>query len=258
MKKQSTITSVIIVAVVAVAVTVISVFAVSLLRDIHDTLIGSDACVVAADYSYLTYYGEKYVPLDTKEYSFATGEMLVDEAKVENTTIWDKLFFGERVYSVKGAPDSSIIHLATDYDNAPSEVYVLESKLSEAEEIIANFTGEHYYTVLPNREGYWIELPLKDELVPMMANITNVPQDTDEDCRVDRSQGQERVVIYLYEPNRIFCKEIGEIIYKKEEYYWYDYGDEQYPTPAADEKHPYPIAEEFCDALDELFWYIGK
>lgn len=77
---------------------------------------GSENCVISHDYSTITYYDEKYVPLDTKGYECPLGEQLIREARLEGEILLGKLLFGDSIYSVKTFPDSTVIFLQSDYD----------------------------------------------------------------------------------------------------------------------------------------------
>ena len=87
-----------------------------------------EKCMIAADYSHITYNGRRYVPV-VLSHELEWGQIIVREAAVEGESRWDKLLFGDTVYSVEGFPGGEMIYLGTDYDLAPSNYYCLESEV---------------------------------------------------------------------------------------------------------------------------------
>ena len=219
---------------------------------------GSENCIVAEDYSYIMYYGEKYVPLDTKGYEGRWGEQLIDEAMVENSSLFVKFFIGEQVYAINGVSDSVMIYLRTDYDFNPSDYYVKESELEYMESIINNFSDEYYCAVITQRNSDWRDVLLSEDYMLMMNSINDAVQDMNENCSTSHAENQESIPIVIYESNQIFYREYGELIYKNNQYYWYDYNGHPYPHSVAHENHPYIIDKQFYDLLDELFSYMYK
>lgn len=101
------------------------------LDDYADEIVGLKGCVLAADYSSLTYFREVYLPLPMQDCSWAAEEKLVAEVRVEGVGFWGKLLFGESLYSVRGNPNYEMVYLYTDLDEPPSNFYVKESKFEE-------------------------------------------------------------------------------------------------------------------------------
>ncbi len=223
-----------------------------------DFLMGSENCIVAEDYSYIMYYGEKYVPLDTKGYEGRLGEQIIDEAMVENSSIFVKFFFGEQVYAINGISDSVMIYLCTDYDFNPSDYYVKESELEYMESIIENFSDEYYCAVITQRNSDWRDIILNEEFLPMINSLEHATQDMNENCDILYTEDQESIPIVIYESNQIFYREYGELQYKNSQYYWYDYNGHPYPLSVADENHPYIIEKQYYDILNQLFSYMHK
>lgn len=100
-------------------------------KEYAKAVVGLDGCVLAADYSKLTYFGEVYLPLPMEDCSWAMGEELVSEVQVEGVGLWGKLFFGESLYAVRGNTNYEMVYLLTDMDEPPSNFYVKESKFEE-------------------------------------------------------------------------------------------------------------------------------
>lgn len=105
-----------------------------------DYIIGLPECVIGSEYDYLTYYGDRYVPIFLGEADCTLGEELVSECQVEGSGFWGKLLFGESLWAVEGVPDYEIVWLQTDYDNCVSTYFVLEAK------------KEHYLQLLAQAE----------------------------------------------------------------------------------------------------------
>ena len=68
-------------------------------------------------------------------------------------------------------------------------------------------------------------------------------------CEINRSRGQEHIPVIMYESNHLFYKSIGELLYKNNQYYWYDYNEHPFP---------HPISKEYYQKLDKLFSYMYK
>lgn len=105
--------------------------AIAVFRQYTKDIVGLEGCVLAEDYGTLTYFGEVYLPLPMEDCSWAAGEELVSEVRVEGVGFWGKIFFGESLYSVRGNLNYDMVYLYTDLDEPPSNFYVKESKLEE-------------------------------------------------------------------------------------------------------------------------------
>lgn len=123
-----------------------------------------------AIYSYLTYYGEKYVPLNTSPYHCIHGETIMKEVKKEGSDILSKIFFGESLIEVKGVDNNEIVYLNTDYDELSTEYYVKESELKNMEAIISDFSDENYYAIIPQSDDNEKILLLEDDYLPLINN----------------------------------------------------------------------------------------
>ena len=254
----------IILLIVLVTITVLSALIFGVIA-LHDAVVGflnelkgCENCIIASDYSYLTYYGEKYIPLDTKGYACSPGQKLAQEVQVEGITAFDKIFFGECIYEIRGCPDTSIIYLQTDYDFPPSEYYVKESELARMEEMIENFENTYTYAVITQNDWNQKEHLLNGDYEDLINNLKTLPQDTTLDCGFSRNYGEDSVPIITYEKNHIFYKSDGELLYKQENYFWYDYDNTENPTQYAYQTHPYPLDEKYYDQLNSIFSLMWK
>ncbi|MBE7064646.1 MAG: helix-turn-helix transcriptional regulator [Ruminococcaceae bacterium] len=249
----------VLVSVTLVATVILAWFALrEIFSDIKSDFAGYHDCVISYDYSCITYYGEKYVPLDTKGYDCTVGERLVGEAKVEGVLILGKLLFGDSIYAVRDCPDNSIIYLETDYDFPPSEYYVKESDLARMEEIIENFERTYTYALVKQYiedPDIWTykEILLNDDYGDLIKNLKTLPQDTTLDCGFSHSKNEESVPVITYEKNHIFYKSDGELLYKNKKYFYYDYNNAENPTQYALQTHPYPLEEKYYDQLKSIF-----
>ena len=213
-----------------------------------DDFRGSKNCVIAEDYSTITYLGEVYVPLDMGEYQCRVGEALVEEAYVEGMPLIVKYFFGDRVYEVLSVTDGSIIYLETDYDFPPSEYYVRQTQKEQMEQILADFTDAYTYAVITQKD--WTERE-----VLMEAGVPEyLPAALeDQECGM-RGQDDCVLPVIIYESNRIFYRMPGCIWYVGGEYYWHD-GEDRYRNNHGE---VYPIVDAWDPVLDTLAGYMHQ
>lgn len=226
--------------------------------EFYDSIIGSERCVIARDYSSMIFYGEEYVPLPLNGYECVPGEKIVGEAQVEGTGFLGKLFFGERVYEVKNAPDNELIYLQTDQDVLVSDVYVLKSEFEKYEQILEISTFDCYYFSCWSNEEYTKEFPMDSETY---EGITVVDAGT---ARSEATDGRMVGRVYVYEEKHIFRRLAGEVERAGDTYYWSpsEYREDWGKLPGyymiyRDQKF-YPIAAEFTGELARYVEYIGK
>ena len=82
---------------------------------VYTTLKGSPDCVISFDYSYITLYGERYVPLLVRHADCRIAHLLISEAQVQGQPVFVKVFFGDRIYAVEGcAENNDIIYPSTE------------------------------------------------------------------------------------------------------------------------------------------------
>lgn len=216
--------------------------------DAYHFVIGSDRCVVAADYSSLTFCGKQYVPLPTDGYECSIGACLVTEARVTGTNFFMKLLFGESLHEVKGVPDYEIVYLQTDYDRVPSNYYVLASKYDQYHTMLADGDYSYYYAEVLCDDSCAVQLLLDSDA----AEAFDIATEFHADYKCGSVDKWAHTL--LYEENHVFYRLAGELVWEEQAYYWcpsvysadwnggYFLGNQYYLIP-----------QEYADLLDELF-----
>ncbi len=232
------------------------------LHSFAEYMVGSENCIIQPDYSFIMYYNEKYVPLDTGyiekyqpsengAYDCKIGEVAVDMAKIDGCDFIDRIFCEDRLYYIKGIPNDDIVYLYTDYDFLSTKYYVREDKLEYYSEILNNAESINYYAQIEQTDGNSKDIAMSYETVQAILKAENGKKDLTVDTSTSRSKGEESVFIHAYEENNIFYQSKGELLYKNEKYYWYPYqGWADYTS------HPYLIDEIYYEDLDKLFSYM--
>ncbi len=248
--------------IIAVSLVIVIVCIANQLHSFAEYLVGSDNCIIQSDYSYLMYYNEKYVPLDTgyiekhqpsknRAYDCKIGEVAVDIAKIEGYSFIDRLFCEDRLYYIKGIPNDDIVYLYTDYDLLVTQYYVKEEKLEYYNEILKKAEPINYYAQIEQKDNNLKDIQISQEIVNAIKEAEKFEKDLTVDTSTNRSNGEEFVFVHAYEENMIFYQLKGEILYKNEKYYWYPYqGLPNYSS------HPYLINEDFYGELEKLFSYM--
>ncbi len=225
-------------------------------------MVGSNNCIIQPDYSYLTYYNEKYIPLNTGyiekyqpsengAYDCKIGEVAVDMAKIEGYNFIDRIFCEDRLYYVKGIPNDDIVYLYTDYDLLSTQYYVKEEKLEYYSEILENAKPVNYCAQIEQTDCNSKDIPISDEIVKAITEAEKCEKDLIIDTSTNRSKGEEHIFIHAYEDNMIFYQFKGELLYKNGKYYWYPY--QGWPDYTS---NPYLIDEEYYGELEKLFSYM--
>lgn len=179
-----------------------------------DAIVGLDGCVLTSDYSKLTYFGETYLPLPMEDCSWAAGDLLVSEVQVEGLGFWDKIFFGESLYAVRGNPDYEMVYLETDYDSPPSNFYVKESKYEEYTRKLeeADFCVPVAFLVQED----WNTRTL--EMEPAVLTAIDAAEKTEP---VDLGyQNCDSFDMMIYDQERLFCREGGTFLLCEGICYW--------------------------------------
>lgn len=226
-------------------------------RSVYKNVIGSASCVIASDYSYLTLYGERYVPLVLENAECKVSECLISEAQVEGKLFIDKLLFGEAVYSVKQCANNDIVYLQTDYDLVLSHYYCKENKADEYQEISQSIAYNQLTAEILTKDEKTCDIKLNDTLSQLLTN-SDYTVSSDVNCNWSRSKGDESIVIYSSQTQEPFRRKKGELIRKKGEYYWFDYGDIPETQHNADFSaiSAYEISNRYDKELDVLFSYM--
>lgn len=244
----------IVLALLLILFTVLSVLA---FGSLYKSTIGSPNCVIANDYSYLTLFGERYIPLVLEDAECAPSEVLISEAQVDGSHWIAKLFFGDSVYTVKQCANNEIVYLQTDYDNIVTNYYCIESKAEEYLKISQEVAYDRLIAEILTDDWGVFDLALNDSLSQMLAE-SDYTVSSEVKCDYSRGEGDERITIYSYQTKGFFRKKEGELLRKNNEYYWFDYDD----IPASQNNedfssiHAYEINDRYDEELDVLFSYM--
>lgn len=184
------------------------------IADAYHFVIGSNRCIVAADYGSLAFCGKQYVPLFTDGYECSIGACLVNEASVTGSNFFMKLLFGESLHEVKGVPDYELVYLQTDYDRVPSNYYVLAAKYDQYYAMLTNGDYGCYYTEVFCDDGCMIQMRLDDDAVRALEFSAELP------CEYQPDLGNNSVRILQYEENHVFYRFAGELVCDGQIYYW--------------------------------------
>ena len=245
---------------IALAITTVLVCVLSAVAifTLYINIMGSPDCVISEDYSYLTLYGEHYLPFVTDDKECKVTDQLIKEAQVENVPFIGKLLFGESVYSIDGCTDNDIIYLQTEYDDVVSRYYCKESELEYYTYVLNNLPYDKLIAEITTSDWNLYDSELTSELSNMLLNevytLSNIG------CNWSRGSGDESVVIYSVQTEGIFRKPEGELLRKDNEYYWFDYDDipETQSNGYYGDIMAYRIDDSYDDELDIVFSYMFK
>ncbi len=179
-------------------------------------IIGLPECVIGAEYDCLTYYGQRYVPLDLGEVDCTLGEELVSECQVEGSGFFGKLFFGEKLWAVKGVSDYEVIYLQTDYDECLSPYFVLETEKERYEAMAREAEFDCIYIWYEQEDGLGRELRVEIDLDALDRAAAGETAQEEAWAYPDR-----RVVVMAYEEEHLFYRLLGELVYKDEHCFWF-------------------------------------
>ena len=244
----------------AITTLIVCVLSVIALFTLYTNIIGSPDCVIAEDYSYLTLYGERYIPLesDNKECKVIYTQPLIKEARVENTPFIGKLLFGDSIYSIDNCSDNDIVYLQTDYDDVASRYYCKESKIEYYTEVLNNFQYDLLTAEITTYDWELYDLELTSEISDMLRNEDYTVSDVG--CDWVRGSGDESVMVYSVQTKGPFREPEGELLRKDGEYYWFDYDDipETQSNGYYGDIAAYSIDDKCDDALDVIFSKMFK
>lgn len=180
-----------------------------------ESTIGSPDCIVAADYNSLTYCGKRYVPIFLGEADCVAGEELVSECQVENSGFFGKLFFGEKLWAVKGVTDYEMLYLQTDYDACISPYFVLESKQEAYEERLQRAEYDQTYILYIQEDGLGRELLVELDLELLnRAAMGEAAKDT------DWASPDRLMEVRCYDADHVFYRLLGELRQKNGRWFW--------------------------------------
>ena len=181
-----------------------------------DQIIGLPECVIGAEYDCLTYYGQRYVPIFLGEVDCELGEELVSECQVEGSGFWGKLFFGEKLWAVKGVSDYELVYLQTDYDSCLSPYFVLETEKERYEAMAREVEYDCIYAWCKQEDGLGRELRVEIDLDALDRAASGEEADDDAWAYPDRY-----MVVMAYEEDHLFYKLLGELRYKGGACFWF-------------------------------------
>lgn len=181
-----------------------------------DQIIGLPECVIGAEYDCLTYYGQRYVPIFLGEVDCTLGEELVSECQVEGSGFWGKLFFGEKLWAVKGVSDYELVYLQTDYDSCLSPYFVLETEKERYEAMAREAEYDCIYAWYKQEDGLGRELRVEIDQDALDRAAAGEAADDDAWAYPDR-----RVLVMAYEEEHLFYRLLGELVYKDEHCFWF-------------------------------------
>ena len=181
-----------------------------------DQIIGLPECVIGAEYDCLTYYGQRYVPIFLGEVDCTLGEELVSECQVEGNGFWGKLFFGEKLWAVKGVSDYELVYLQTDYDSCLSPYFVLETEKERYEAMAREAEYDCIYAWYKQEDGFGRELRVEIDQDALDRAAAGEAADDDAWAYPDRY-----MVVMAYEEDHLFYKLLGELRYKGGTCFWF-------------------------------------
>ena len=242
--------------VLAVVIVILSVSFIRLFVYFYDEIIGSSNCVVAQDYSYISLFNQRYIPLELDGVECSPSECLIKEAQVEGESFFGKLLFGEMIYSVKQCQNNEIIYLQTEAGPLATQYYCVEEK---KEEYIA-LSQQAPYNMLTaqiiTKDWGVCEVALEKALVQMLINKDYTA--SEENCAWSRGDGDESITVQAAQKNSPFIKIEGELLRKQGVYYWFDYDDILPAQNNADYSviMAYKIDVKYYSELDKLFSFM--
>lgn len=219
---------------------------------IAQSLKGESYAVLTNDLSYLTYYGERYVPLDMNGYSCRLGEEIVDEIQLDGGSILDKLFSEYALQSVQGVPDNDLVYLCSEHD---IDFYVKESKNDFYQKLLKDFDPKTAYIVYEQSNGYEKELLINEDLFSHLCLLSEMDSEPNLTCEYQPQQ--PRMTVIAYDDEGIIYKEYGDIFVLNNQFYWYDYAGLEFPDSVAYQQIPYIISDNYDETLKSLFSYYN-
>lgn len=255
-KKQHMLNISIGLAITLVVVIILSTLAISAL---YREVMGDDNCVIASDYSYLTLYGKRYVPLVLEGNECMLSECLISEAQVEDAPFIGKLFFGDKLYSVKQCENNDIVYLQTEYDFMISNYYCVEGKVEKYKEMSQEAVYDQWTAEIYTKDWTSHDLKMDNDLEQMLIN-SNYKKSLTVNCDWSRGDGDEAITVYCAQTEGPFRRTEGELIRKQGEYYWFDYDDipETQNNGDFSKIKAYEISNAYDEELDLLFSYMFK
>ncbi len=247
----------IILAAVLIVVSVVSAFIMTTVTDLYKKVMGSPDCVIASDYSELTLFGERYVPIVLENADCKVSDELVREAQVKGSTFLDKLFFGDSVHSVEGCPNNDIVFLQTDYDDAVSDFFCREDKVDEYTRMYKEYPYDQMIAEILSADWDTVDVTISDNLKSMIESVDLSKAET-VTCEWSRSDDDDEMIsIISRQSEGFFRRDIGELILADGEYYWINYEHFYFEqTPDYESFKGCALDDSYDSELDELFSHM--
>lgn len=226
---------------------------------IYKEVMGTPYCVIAHDYSYLTLFEERYVPLELDNVECVLSKRLIKEAQVEGAPFIGKLFFGETIYSVKQSKNNDIVYLQTEYDYVTSNYYCRESEVEEYKKILQESSYNQLTAEILTKDWDEYDLKLNDVLAQIIIE-SDYKISSQVNCDWSRGEGDESIGVFSSQTDGPFRRKEGELLRKQGEYYWFDYDDIPETQNNGDYSgiKAYYIDDCYDEELDLLFSYMFK
>ena len=226
-----------IIAVTSVIASLIGAFSLFfiVMTTLNSVLSVDEECVIAADYSSINVYGQRYVPVELS-HDVSAGDDVVSDPAVEGKSRWYNLFNGGTLYCVEGVPERELLYLSGVDGVAPSNVYCLESE-------VERITEYGRKAILDDYGIYGA-----DRIDPRVRRICEAISSLDckSAVRSFRSIPSNSLTVYGEDGRHIFKDIVGVIVSASGEYYFEPL---ERGAPAFKEGHRYMIP--FPDSLDE-------
>ena len=240
-----------------IIVTVILIVLSNRFQLFYRDIIGSPNCVIAEDYSYMTLFGERYVPLVLDGIDCTPSELLIQEAQLEGETFFGKLLFGDMIYSVRGCENNDIVYLQTESGPFETLYYCKESKVNAYEMMSQQQNYDLFTAQIETRNWTIWDLTLSNTVSQMLKDKEYTLSDT-VNCGIEYES--KRIIIHAKMCGTPFIRKDGELICKNGQYYWFDYDD--IPPTQNNANYSgimaYEIDDRYDAELDQLFSYIHQ
>lgn len=251
--------SIVLIVLFAVIAFIVVLYLCNVIPSFCQSIIGSPHCVIAKDYSYITLFGQRYVPLKLDDVDCIPSELLISEAQVEDAGFFEKLLFGEMVYTVRNCTNNDIIFLQSEYDDLASPYYCKEDKLEQMQIQARNSIFDVFTASIPNQDGVRHDVLLDNSLKNMLLNA-NYTKSTEVACDYYADENGQMIEIHTKQNNTPFIRYEGALLKKYGEYYWFDYDDIPATQNNADYTGilAYEIDDSYDSVLETLFSYLEQ
>lgn len=99
------------------------------------------------------------------------------------------------------------------------------------------------------------ELLINEDLFSHLLLLSD--EDIDSNLTSEYHPNQQRMTVIAYDEKEIMYKEYGDIFVADNQFYWYAYGDSEFPDSVAHQQIPYKIDNKYDETLKLLFSYYN-